>query len=911
MSQKILIVEDDLVFRNYLYQVLKYDYDVSAVPGPLEALKALKREPYSLMITDLRMPEMDGRTLVEKVRSEIDPHLMVIVITAFEDDWPVDDAMSTSVFRYLRKGSFLPSELKQNVDKALEMQGSIVRLNEYKRRVDISETIYKDVFDNSTDALFVTDTHLRPVALNRRFEELLGYTMEDLRGKTLFDIIAAEDRQAAVDAFNGQIRGEPPGSMEFSFITAARQERPVRVWARLIKDVRSMANAVFCIARDLEHGVRQQSRPEPGSPEGELDVATRDLHSLERNFSRLTESAKDIIFLLDENCCCEFVNSEVERTLGYQARDFIGRKIPFRDIVHPEDYSLVEQWRDLVKRRTPGYEGEIRIYTTRRILLHFACRLSFEYRENGSISGLVMVLEDITQQKIAQQELKNANAKLQEFNDRLANGVNRKIRELRESEERCKHIVEGFSDIIFSLDSQGRILFMNSAGLATLNTTLDEISGRTWKDFIHDDASIRRMQEIMDVIDNHLVHEPFEMSIETPGGTRFYKANLIRIRDDSRYEIVCVAREISDEVVRNKRLKLLSAIEDVGADAIVCLDPGGTITSWNQGACRIFGWSEEEVLGLSADIMVPEEYLPQARQMLEEMKTSGVVRDRETRRKTRSDQELDVSLSMSVLSEAPGRNFGYALIIRDVSEKKRMEAALIQSERLAATGKLSASIAHEINNPLYGIRSCLNHVLNAQQQGIDHQFVRLAIKETDRIADLIRNMKNFYQPSEGKVETIDIHEALRDVFILNRKYLEENLVKLMFNPEGTRYIECVPEQIKQVFINLIDNAVQAMPDGGELHVVTESSRENNAIEIVFTDTGVGIPPEDLPHIFDMFYTKKTSARGVGLGLSVSYGIIKRHGGTIEVRSTHRAGTTFTITLPVKSPWARQMHLELT
>ncbi|MDT8274149.1 MAG: PAS domain S-box protein, partial [Desulfomonilia bacterium] len=512
MSQKILIVEDDLVFRNYLYQVLKYDYDVSAVPGPLEALKALKREPFSLMITDLRMPEMDGRTLVEKVRSEIDPHLMVIVITAFEDDWPVDDAMSTSVFRYLRKGSFLPSELKQNVDKALEMQGSIVRLDEYKRRVDISETIYKDVFDNSTDALFVTDTHLRPVALNRRFEELLGYTMEDLRGKTLFDIIAAEDRQAAVDAFNGQIRGEPPGSLEFSFITAARQKRPVRVWARLIKDVRSMANAVFCIARDLEHGVIQQSRPEPPPPDGEPDVATRERHSLERNFRRLTENAKDIIFLVDENCCCEFVNSEVERTLGYKAQDFIGRNIPFRDIVHPEDYSLVEQWRDLVKRRSPGYEGEIRIYTTRRILLHFACRLSFEYRENGSFSGLVMVLEDITQQKIAQQELKNANAKLQEFNDRLTNGVNRKIRELRESEERCKHIVEGFSDIIFSLDSQGRILFMNSAGLATLNTTLDEISGRTWKEFIHDDASIRRMQEIMEVIDSHLVHEPFEMS---------------------------------------------------------------------------------------------------------------------------------------------------------------------------------------------------------------------------------------------------------------------------------------------------------------------------------------------------------------------------------------------------------------
>ncbi|MGB3999214.1 MAG: response regulator, partial [Desulfomonilia bacterium] len=181
MTQKILVVEDDPVFRNYLHQVLKYDFDVVTAEGPLEALKALEKDSFALMITDLRMPDMDGRALVEKVRAEIDPHLMVIVITAFEDDWPMDMAMSSDVFRYLRKGAFLPSELKQNVSKALEMRGSIVSLEEYKRRADISETIYKDVFEKSTDALFITDIDLQPVALNRRFTELSGYTLDDLK----------------------------------------------------------------------------------------------------------------------------------------------------------------------------------------------------------------------------------------------------------------------------------------------------------------------------------------------------------------------------------------------------------------------------------------------------------------------------------------------------------------------------------------------------------------------------------------------------------------------------------------------------------------------------------------------------------------------------------------------------------
>jgi signal transduction histidine kinase len=246
----------------------------------------------------------------------------------------------------------------------------------------------------------------------------------------------------------------------------------------------------------------------------------------------------------------------------------------------------------------------------------------------------------------------------------------------------------------------------------------------------------------------------------------------------------------------------------------------------------------------------------------------------------------------------------------DHTEKKRMEAALIQTERLAAMGKLSASIAHEINNPLYGIRSCLNHVLNAEKGNVDNQFVKLAIKETDRIADLIRNMKTFYQPHEGKVQSVDIHEVLREVFILNRKYLEENMVKLVFNPVRSFSIECMPEQIKQVFINIVTNAVEAMPEGGVLHVETHESEDSQEIRVSFRDTGVGIARDDLPLIFDMFYSKKPMVKGVGLGLSVSYGIVKRHGGTMEVASEEGKGTTVTVTLPVKPPIARQMQLDL-
>jgi len=168
MREKVLIVEDDSVFRHYLFQVLKYDFDVTLAEGPKEALERLEQDRYELMITDLRMPAMDGRDLVEKVHHEIDPEIMVIVITAYEDDWPADDALTSHVFRYLRKGSFLPGELKQNVYKALEIKRTVLSLRDSRQRADDKERVLREVFENSEEPLFITDSTLKPVLVNKQ-----------------------------------------------------------------------------------------------------------------------------------------------------------------------------------------------------------------------------------------------------------------------------------------------------------------------------------------------------------------------------------------------------------------------------------------------------------------------------------------------------------------------------------------------------------------------------------------------------------------------------------------------------------------------------------------------------------------------------------------------------------------------
>jgi len=912
MEQRILIVEDDLVFRNYLYQVLKYDYDVTAVPGPLEAIKAIQERPFTLMITDLRMPDMDGRALVEKVHAELDPDMMVIVITAFEDDWPMDHAMSSNVFRYLRKGAFLPSELKQNVDKALEVRGSMVSLSEYKRRADISETLYKDVFDNSTDALFVTDIEMRPLAANRRFEEMSGYSLEELRDKTLFELIAADDRAQAREALGAQVRGNGPGSVRVDLLQKDGLLRPVKVWARLVKDEKGAANEVFCIARDVDHA-REAMKDDAQAAfrlQNEVEEKSRQIVDLQERLRKLTEHAKDMVIWLDASCSCEYINAEAERVLGYSSGGFQGRKLPWEDIVHAEDRHIIERIRGLAGDRADRDEGEVRVYSHAKEVLYLSYRVSLEYDAGGALSGIDIVAEDITLQKEAEQELKNANSKLQEFNERLAGGVSQKIKALMESEERYKHIVEDSSDIIFSLDADARILYMNRKGITTLGLGREQVYGTHCSAFITDETSEKRLKDIISTMGSNDYHEPFDLAIETPTGRKIYRADLVKIGEKGRPEIVCVARDISEDIAKKKRLQLLANIEYNSVDAIVGLDATGRILSWNEGARMMFGWTEEEALGRDVFAMVPEDGVKEAEDMLLVVKSRGLVKEHETRWKTREGSILDVGVTMNALRDEAGEMFGISAIVTDLTEKKKMETALIQAERLAAMGKLSASIAHEINNPLYGIRSCLNHVLSADKGPVDLQFVRLAVKETDRIADLIRNMKTFYQPNEGRAQEADIVELLREVFILNRKYLEENMVKLVFEPGGSFVLECVPEQIKQVFINVITNAVEAMPEGGEFHVQVRRLDEGKAVEVSFSDTGVGIAREDMPQIFDMFYSKKPLAKGVGLGLSVSYGIVKRHGGTLEVSSEEGKGTTVALTLPMKTPFTRQLQLDL-
>lgn len=236
----------------------------------------------------------------------------------------------------------------------------------------------------------------------------------------------------------------------------------------------------------------------------------------------------------------------------------------------------------------------------------------------------------------------------------------------------------------------------------------------------------------------------------------------------------------------------------------------------------------------------------------------------------------------------------YICLIQDITDLKLMEERIMQSEKLQALARISAGLAHEIGNPLTSISSYVQVLKEMDLGEFPNQALEVISKHILRISEIIRNISNFAKPAKGEVVPTNINEVLESTLNLVKFDKRMKDINIELNLKEVPPVMVDANQLSQVFINIILNAADAMPEGGNLIIETEAF--DNYVKISFTDTGVGIPPEHLPHIFDPFFT--TKEKGTGFGLSVCYSIIKNFGGEIEVRSEVGKGSTFTVRLPI-------------
>jgi two-component system NtrC family sensor kinase len=594
-------------------------------------------------------------------------------------------------------------------------------------------------------------------------------------------------------------------------------------------------------------------------------------------FTPILDVLIDGIYMVDEDLTIEYMNEAMIRQFGAG----IGKKC-YR-VLHKKDE--VCPWcraEEVFAGRTVSWQHHITITD------HTYDLVEFPLRNSDGTTSKVSIFKDITEKKKAEERI-------------------------RFTEEEYKRLFENVAVGVYISSKKGRFLDANKALLEMLGYANKEefLKIDIAKDLYLKPGDRGKFQEMIER-DGRVID--YEVLFKRKDGKTIPVLHTGHARYDQHGNVLGY-EGINVDLSQRKRMEdelreahdFLDKIIRSSPNAIIATDLQGNIIMWNRGAEEILGYKAEEVVDrMNIERIYPESVAREVMKMMRGPEYGGLGRLRSypILYLRRDGEIIEGNLSAAIIHDAQGKEIASVGIFVDISDRLDMESQLretqeklLQSEKLAAMGRLTSQIAHELNNPLYGIMNTLELLkTEVPPENKRRKILDMALSETERLAELLRKMLSFSKPDEEERQMTDVNQVLDEILLLVRKQLLENSIRISASLAGDlEKVYASRNQLRQVFLNLIANARDAMSDGGTLTV--KSMGKEGTIYVEITDSGTGIREEDLSKIFDAFFTTKDSVKDVGLGLSVCYGFIKDHGGDIGVSSKWGSGTTFTITLP--------------
>jgi len=591
----------------------------------------------------------------------------------------------------------------------------------------------------------------------------------------------------------------------------------------------------------------------------------------------ILEAFDDGIYVMNQDLVVEYMNSAMIADFG----DGIGKKC--HELINQSDEKCAWCQSDEIFE---GKKISREVYVPLSDKTYYLTELPFE-NEDGNILKL-SVYRDITERKKREEMLRASEADFRNLFEHVACGV-------------------------FISSKEGKFLNANHA-------LLDMLGYDEKDEFLNIDIA-------NDLYVRPEERQKFKKMIERDGRVIDYEVEFKR-KDGSTVPVLLTGHARYDQqgnvigyeglnldITRRKLMErqlkeahdFINKIIQSSPNSITATDMKGNILIWNRAAEETIGYKAADVIGkMNIQKIYPDEMARKVMQMLRKPEQGGVGRlNAHPMVYMRQDGTvIEGTLSAAIIYDSSGNEIATVGSFVDLKERLEMERALrrtqeqlLQSEKLAAMGRLTSQIAHELNNPLYGIMNTLELLkTEISPESKRRKILEMALSETVRLSDLLRKMLSFSKPDQEEKQAVDLNTVLDEILILHEKQLQENDIKIKtFFAEALPQISASKNQLRQVFLNLVANARDAMPSGGTLSVKTVADKETVKIEI--SDSGVGIKEEHIKKIFDSFFTTKDTVKGVGLGLSVCYGFIKDHGGDIEVKSKENEGTTFSITFP--------------
>lgn len=488
----------------------------------------------------------------------------------------------------------------------------------------------------------------------------------------------------------------------------------------------------------------------------------------------------------------------------------------------------------------------------------------------------------------------------------IINRLKETTQKLNESEELWRSLVETAPDTIMTVDHSGVIRFINHP-LAEMPP--GKVTGRSLYDLLPNGYR-STAQEIVKTVFQTGQTDMFEVFMEDKRNPAWYTFRVGPLRLDRR---VIAATIISTNTTEFKRAEELmrykELFENVG-DSVFILNQKGIIMECNDRVQESTGFAARELVSMPISQLVLNEQAALARKMLQQVMGQKESRfELHLKTKDGSAVPFEINCRPVVYLGEPC----FLCVARDVTHTKQMQNQLVRSERLAATGQLAASIAHEINSPLQGITALLN-VLRSTYSGDDYLQRKLELVKSafNSIRDTVRNLIDLNRPGKEKMQLTDVNQVVENTVALVKSLLKKNMIAVHLNPgaQNSTFIAS-PQQMGQVLMNLINNSVEAITGvpgyferahlsqgGGSITIRTLNRDDQFVIEL--KDSGPGIPPGDINRIFDPFFTSK-KPMGMGVGLAICHGIVEEHHGKITAENTPGGGAVFTITLPLRQP----------
>ena len=646
-----------------------------------------------------------------------------------------------------------------------------------------------------------------------------------------------------------------------------------------------------------------------------------ELKQAKEEWEQTFNSVSDLITIIDNQHRVLRVNKSMAQRLGIKPEECVGLRC--YEIVHGT--SAPPLFCPLAQTIVDGREHVEEVHVE-RLGGDFLITTTVLPNEKGECIGYVHVAHDITAHKRAEEALRQSE------------------QETREAKKLLDLVLDTIPVRLFWKDLHSVFLgcnrlFAQDAGYHSPEELIGlDDNNLSWAQ----QADMYRKKDF-EVMSSGIPQLHFEEIQNTPDGRQLWlSTSKVPLRDaEGKIFGVLGAYEDITERLRDKRLleaanvqlkeqseylnSIYQAMDSVGLTVCKMDENDCHIESFNPGAEYMFGYREEEVVGKSIALIYAPELVEPVSDRIEKLRRGDSLRSVNYTLVRKSGERFPALISLHPFDPQDGVFHKVVGIYRDISElilvqeqlkaanenlEKRVErrtqelqetqGQVLHAEKLSEIGKLSASIAHEFNNPLQGILSILKGLKKrAILEEEDKELLDAAINEGDRIKDLICSLQDFNRPSSGRKTIMDVHQSLDSILLLQKSDFNRRRISVVRNyAVGLPQILAVSDQMKQVFLNLLANAADACDHHGG--VITISTwQEGNRVAVAVQDNGVGIKPEEMEEIFRPFYSTKSEVKGTGLGLSVSYGIVKKHQGEIRVESQPGEGATFTVLLPIE------------